>query len=72
MDLKYITIHYDTYKNSFFSTINSTNFSKQISDSGKMRVLDSLLYKLKQEGHRILLYSQMTKMMDLLEVFTYY
>ena len=43
--------------------------SKQtlVSDSGKLHVLDGLLDKLKSEGHRVLIYSQMTKMIDLLE-----
>uniref|UniRef100_A0A0R3WXY2 Chromatin-remodeling ATPase INO80 n=1 Tax=Hydatigena taeniaeformis TaxID=6205 RepID=A0A0R3WXY2_HYDTA len=38
-----------------------------IADSGKLKELDRLLAKLKPEGHRVLLYSQMTKMIDLLE-----
>ena len=39
-----------------------------ISDSSKMVVLDKLLTKLKAEGHRVLVYSQMTRMIDILEV----
>jgi len=39
-----------------------------ITDAGKLFVLDSLLTRLKAEGHRVLIYSQMTKMIDLLEV----
>ena len=39
-----------------------------ITDSGKMVVLDRLLQQLHLEGHRVLLYSQMTRMIDLLEV----
>lgn len=39
-----------------------------VTDSGKLSVLDSLLKRLKEEGHRVLIYSQMTKMIDLLEV----
>merc|ERR1719427_1310868 len=35
-------------------------------------VLDSLLSELKQEGHRVLIYTQMTKMIDLLEEFMSY
>lgn len=38
-----------------------------ITDSGKMAVLDKLLVKLKREDHRVLIYSQMTRMIDLLE-----
>lgn len=39
-----------------------------VSDAGKLYVLDSLLQHLKDEGHRVLIYSQMTRMIDLLEV----
>ncbi|PVU91401.1 hypothetical protein BB561_004401 [Smittium simulii] len=38
-----------------------------IRSSGKMIVLDILLSKLVKQGHRVLLFSQMTKMMDILE-----
>ena len=38
-----------------------------VSDAGKLSVLDGLLAKLKAEGHRVLIYSQMTRMIDLLE-----
>ncbi|OAG28934.1 DNA helicase INO8 [Nematocida displodere] len=38
-----------------------------VSDSGKLAVLDTLLPKLKEEGHRVLMYFQMTKMIDLFE-----
>ena len=36
-------------------------------DAGKLFVLDGLLARLKAEGHRVLIYSQMTRMIDLLE-----
>lgn len=39
-----------------------------VSDAGKLYVLDTLLQRLKSEGHRVLIYSQMTRMIDLLEV----
>eukprot|EP00094_Tigriopus_californicus_P007060 TCALIF_06798-PA protein Name:"Similar to Ino80 Putative DNA helicase Ino80 (Drosophila melanogaster)" AED:0.17 eAED:0.18 QI:0/0/0/0.75/1/0.87/8/0/1427 len=38
-----------------------------VTDSGKLHVLDGLLTRLKEEGHRVLIYSQMTRMIDLLE-----
>lgn len=38
-----------------------------VNDSGKLSVLDGLLKRLKEGGHRVLIYSQMTKMIDLLE-----
>lgn len=42
---------------------------EQLFDSGKMRVLRELLPRLAAEGHRILLFSQWTQVLDLLEVF---
>lgn len=38
-----------------------------ISDSGKLSTIDILLKKLKKEDHRVLIYFQMTRMMDLFE-----
>jgi hypothetical protein len=43
-----------------------------IADSGKLQVLDKLLDRLKAEGHRVLIFSQMTKLIDLLENFLRY
>lgn len=39
-----------------------------VTDSGKLQVLDDLLTRLKAGDHRVLIYSQMTRMIDLLEV----
>ena len=49
-----------------------TDKENMIHDSGKMSVLDKLLINLKCEGHRVLIYSQMTRMIDLLEEFMAY
>lgn len=37
-----------------------------ITSSGKMMLLDQLLGKLKKDGHRVLIFSQMVKMLDIL------
>ncbi|KPI41889.1 Chromodomain helicase hrp3 [Cyphellophora attinorum] len=37
-----------------------------ITSSGKMMLLDQLLTKLKKDGHRVLIFSQMVKMLDIL------
>lgn len=37
-----------------------------ITSSGKMMLLDQLLSKLKRDGHRVLIFSQMVRMLDLL------
>ena len=38
---------------------------------GKMLLLDKLLSKLQQRGHRVLLFSQMTRMLDIIEDYLY-
>jgi len=43
------------------------NFGKLLSDSGKLSTLDTLLRRLRAGGHRVLIFSQMTKMIDILE-----
>ncbi|VDI53953.1 DNA helicase INO80 [Mytilus galloprovincialis] len=43
-----------------------------VTDAGKLFVLDTLLQRLKSEGHRVLIYSQMTKMIDLLEEYMWH
>uniref|UniRef100_T1IPW9 Chromatin-remodeling ATPase INO80 n=1 Tax=Strigamia maritima TaxID=126957 RepID=T1IPW9_STRMM len=43
-----------------------------VTDSGKLEVLDGLLKTLKLHGHRVLIYSQMTRMIDLLEEYMWH
>lgn len=43
-----------------------------ITESGKLHTLDVLLSQLKAQGHRVLIYSQMTRMIDLLEEYMVY
>ena len=50
------------------NNISFPNIKKTISDSSKLKMLDKLLTKLKNENHRILIFSQMTKMLNILEV----
>ena len=37
--------------------------------SGKMQLLDKLLKRLKEQGHRVLIFSQMVRMLDLLSLY---
>ncbi|XP_029437894.1 chromodomain-helicase-DNA-binding protein 3 isoform X1 [Rhinatrema bivittatum] len=46
--------------------------SALIKSSGKLMLLQKMLRKLKEQGHRVLIFSQMTKMLDLLEDFLDY
>ena len=43
-----------------------------ITSSGKMMLLDQLLAKLKRDNHRVLIFSQMVKMLDILEDYLQY
>ncbi|OHT11334.1 F/Y-rich N-terminus family protein [Tritrichomonas foetus] len=43
-----------------------------IRSAGKMILLDKLLEKLKKDGHRVLIFSQMTKMLDILQDYLKY
>ncbi|KAM5564718.1 CHD3-type chromatin-remodeling factor PICKLE [Rosa sericea] len=43
-----------------------------LESSGKLQVLDKMLVKLKQQGHRVLIYSQFQHMLDLLEDYCTY
>jgi len=49
------------------SSISMPDRGRLVADSGKMQVLDALLRRLKREGHKVLVYSQFTKVMDILE-----
>jgi len=52
-----------------WSKVKLPDKSTLLSDSGKLSALDRLLTQLKQNDHRVLIYSQMTKMIDILEEF---
>jgi SWI/SNF-related matrix-associated actin-dependent regulator of chromatin subfamily A member 5 len=43
-----------------------------VDNSGKMVLLDKLLPKLKEQGSRCLIFSQMTRMLDILEDYCYW
>lgn len=49
------------------SAILMPEAGRLIADSGKMQILDPLLKKLKADGHKVLIYSQFTKVLDILE-----
>lgn len=52
-----------------WSKVQLPDRSTLVSDSGKLTVLDQLLTRLKRNDHRVLIYSQMTKMIDIIEEF---
>lgn len=51
-----------------WSNIQIPDKQALITDSGKLAYLDGLLKRLKAQNHRVLIYSQMTRVIDLLEV----
>ncbi|XP_065165682.1 chromatin-remodeling ATPase INO80 [Atheta coriaria] len=55
-----------------WSNITIPDKETLVTDSGKLFVLDGLLKNLKENGHRVLIYSQMTKMIDLLEEYMWH
>lgn len=55
-----------------FTNISVPSMRRFVTDSGKLAKLDELLFKLKEGGHRVLLYFQMTRMIDLMEEYLTY
>lgn len=59
--------------NKYFSShISMPSMDRFITESAKLKRLDELLVQLKKEGHRVLIYFQMTRMMDLMEEYLTY
>ncbi|KAF4121865.1 DNA helicase INO80, partial [Geosmithia morbida] len=55
-----------------FTNIAVPSMQRFVTDSGKLAKLDELLFRLKAGGHRVLLYFQMTKMIDMMEEYLTY
>lgn len=55
-----------------FTNIWVPSMRRFVTDSGKLARLDRLLQELKEGGHRVLLYFQMTRMIDLMEEYLTY
>ncbi|ELU04541.1 hypothetical protein CAPTEDRAFT_220290 [Capitella teleta] len=55
-----------------YSGVSVPDKETMVTDAGKLHVLDNLLARLKSEGHRVLIYSQMTRMIDLLEEYMWH
>ncbi|XP_073223963.1 CHD3-type chromatin-remodeling factor PICKLE isoform X2 [Cicer arietinum] len=47
-------------------------YKQLLESSGKLQLLDKLMVKLKEQGHRVLIYSQFQHMLDLLEDYCVY
>jgi DNA helicase INO80 len=55
-----------------YAHIQVPSMQRFVTDSGKLRELDALLKQLKKGDHRVLLYFQMTRMIDLMEEYLTY
>jgi len=55
-----------------YTNITVPSMRRFVTDSGKLAKLDELLRQLKEGGHRVLLYFQMTRMIDLMEEYLTY
>ena len=55
-----------------YTSISVPSMRRFVTDSGKLARLDALLRALKNGGHRVLLYFQMTRMIDLMEEYLTY
>jgi DNA helicase INO80 len=55
-----------------YTHIEVPSMRRFVTDSGKLAKLDELLRELKAGGHRVLLYFQMTRMIDLMEEYLTY
>ena len=55
-----------------YTNIQCPSMRRFVTDSGKLAKLDQLLARLKEGGHRVLLYFQMTRMIDLMEEYLTY
>nr|QBK46516.1 helicase SRCAP isoform X1 [Philasterides dicentrarchi] len=70
---KYDNLFKEGYLNTEYQesmqNIEIVDFSSLVADSSKLKYLDTLLQKLKREGHRVLIFCQMTKMLNILEDF---
>ncbi|KAL6708133.1 putative DNA helicase ino80 [Coniothyrium glycines] len=55
-----------------YTHIEAPSMSRFVTDSGKLARLDALLKELKANDHRVLLYFQMTRMIDLMEEYLVY
>ena len=38
-----------------------------VTSSGKLKLMDRMLTRLRQDGHKVLVFSQMTRMLDIME-----
>lgn len=65
-------LHPPAFNKFFSSYISMPSMDRFITESAKLKKLDEMLVHLKKGDHRVLIYFQMTKMMDLMEEYLTY
>eukprot|EP00850_Spirogloea_muscicola_P003952 SM000016S01940 [mRNA] locus=s16:720786:725951:- [translate_table: standard] len=69
MQLRKNCNHPDLLASQFDDATDYPPVDELVSQSGKLLLLDRLLKRLKQRGHKVLIFSQMTRMLDILEYY---
>lgn len=70
--IQVVTTEIETSSARLDKSVAIPSMEKFIRDCGKLSKLDSMLVELKEGGHRVLIYNQMTRMIDLMEEYLQY
>ena len=52
-----------------YTVLHTTEADRRAASEQQLQLLDRMLEKLKADGHRVLIFSQMTSMLDVLEIY---
>lgn len=69
MQLRKNCNHPDLFHSHFEDDINYPPVDELVAQCAKFKLMDRLLVKLRERGHKVLIFSQMTKILDLLEYY---
>jgi ATP-dependent DNA helicase len=69
MQLRKNCNHPDLFTSQFGDSLDYPPVDELVAQCGKLKLLDRLLKHLKDRGHKVLVFSQMTKVLDILEYY---
>lgn len=69
MQLRKNCNHPDLLTSQFETDVNFPSIEKLVEQCGKLKLLDRLLVHLRERGHKVLIFSQMTKVLDILDYY---
>lgn len=69
MQLRKNCNHPDLLTSQFETAIDWPSIAKLVEQCGKLKLLDRLLVHLRERGHKVLIFSQMTRVLDILEYY---